>query len=426
MIEEPILKKKKTNKNRYIFFSILTLFLFVGVSYGLIFFVQEYQGSSLGLKTEILSVDISSNGVVALDDALPQKDADGLNNDKTTFSITNNSNTAVKVVISLEEDATSTMDSNNIRFAVFNDYFEIINLGNLGENDNILYEFNLGEGQEIYIDSTIWIDYYYSGSGETFSAKYKVEASNIDEYGTMYLKNLVNKNKGLYGVNEDGTLNDGTTEPYEYRYSGLNPDNYINFNNETWRIIGIVEGNIKIVREEVLEATSFGEDNIYDESNAFNTLNTYYETFDSVYQDMVYEGILNASNVTLSESFNEEWLGGGFFGKIGLLNVDDFVFSSSPEYYTSAINNSNISSTTWLTGTYLTMAQIVDTDNQIVAINNNIPTSVLVTDTSYGLKPCLYLRKDVSIISGNGTIDSPYEVMIVNEEIFPEDINPAG
>ena len=36
----------------------------------------------------------------------------------------------------------------------------------------------------------------------------------------------------------------------DYRYIGNNPNNYITFNNETWRIIGVFDGKIKIIRDE--------------------------------------------------------------------------------------------------------------------------------------------------------------------------------
>ena len=32
------------------------------------------------------------------------------------------------------------------------------------------------------------------------------------------------------------------------RYYGANPNNYVSFNNELWRIIGVIDGKIKIIR----------------------------------------------------------------------------------------------------------------------------------------------------------------------------------
>ena len=47
---------------------------------------------------------------------------------------------------------------------------------------------------------------------------------------------------GLYTIvhSADSTLQIGATESItEYRYRGASPKNYVTFNNETWRIIGI-------------------------------------------------------------------------------------------------------------------------------------------------------------------------------------------
>ena len=47
---------------------------------------------------------------------------------------------------------------------------------------------------------------------------------------------------GLYTIvhSADSTLQIGATESVtEYRYRGANPKNYVSFNNETWRIIGV-------------------------------------------------------------------------------------------------------------------------------------------------------------------------------------------
>lgn len=34
------------------------------------------------------------------------------------------------------------------------------------------------------------------------------------------------------------------------RYAGNNPNNYILFNNELWRVIGVFDGQLKLIRKE--------------------------------------------------------------------------------------------------------------------------------------------------------------------------------
>ena len=68
-----------------------------------------------------------------------------------------------------------------------------------------------------------------------------------------------NNDEGLIRLNQPATVQ--TPSLTEYRYSGSNDDvkNYVNFNNETWRIIGVfraddgtgnIENRVKIIREE--------------------------------------------------------------------------------------------------------------------------------------------------------------------------------
>ena len=41
------------------------------------------------------------------------------------------------------------------------------------------------------------------------------------------------------------------------RYYGSNPNNYVSFNNELWRIIGVFGNNVKLVRKDILWSLSW-------------------------------------------------------------------------------------------------------------------------------------------------------------------------
>ena len=44
-----------------------------------------------------------------------------------------------------------------------------------------------------------------------------------------------------------------TSSLIDYRYIGNTPNNYIIFNDETWRVIGVIEGKIKIIKDQSIE-----------------------------------------------------------------------------------------------------------------------------------------------------------------------------
>ena len=66
--------------------------------------------------------------------------------------------------------------------------------------------------------------------------------------------------KELYNDEEKRTANGlkkDTTSDANIRYVGANPNNYVEFNGEAWRIIGVFGSNLKLVRDDILTKYSF-------------------------------------------------------------------------------------------------------------------------------------------------------------------------
>ena len=124
-------------------------------------------------------------------------------------------------------------------------------------NDEVLDEDNytLASGSTIVTLKKEYIKSLPSGSHEILivsktggaSASFTVGEQNGPVLLNQKIMSLVGETVG-YGtvINENG-----------YRYSGSNPNNYITFNNETWRIIGIVDGYVKIIRNDYLGTFSW-------------------------------------------------------------------------------------------------------------------------------------------------------------------------
>ena len=81
--------------------------------------------------------------------------------------------------------------------------------------------------------------------------------------------------------------NKGTSTTHGIRYQGKNPDNYVWFNDELWRIIGNVpvcltsgcastENRVKLIRNDSIGAIKYGDDSTWMGSNIQNLLNTCY------------------------------------------------------------------------------------------------------------------------------------------------------
>ena len=106
---------------------------------------------------------------------------------------------------------------------------------------------------------------------------------------------IVTSGDGLYEVTHDDIdFEDAGWKNKEYRYAGVSPNNYLTFNDETWRIIGLVnvkindtiEQRVKIIKEESIGKFSWDSSSsninngrgINDWKNADlnNLLNNYY------------------------------------------------------------------------------------------------------------------------------------------------------
>ena len=106
----------------------------------------------------------------------------------------------------------------------------------------------------------------------------------------------------LYNNEETRTSNglkiDNTSDA-NIRYYGSNPNNYVRFNNELWRIIGVFGNNVKLVRSESLGSLSWdSSDSSINKGNGINQWGestdvngSYYEGADlQVYLNKMYYG----------------------------------------------------------------------------------------------------------------------------------------
>ena len=123
----------------------------------------------------------------------------------------------------------------------------------------------------------------FDGLKITNGTKENAEVKEITKptYGmkaTEYIANLLEYD----GV---GLKKDNTSDQ-NIRYYGSNPNNYVSFNNELWRIIGVFGNNVKLIRSEKLGNLSW--DSSASNINSSNGINQWGE---STYEDgSSYEG----------------------------------------------------------------------------------------------------------------------------------------
>ena len=81
----------------------------------------------------------------------------------------------------------------------------------------------------------------------------QVESITLPLNGKEYIEKLYNNELSRI---ENGLKKDNT-EDKNIRYYGSDPNNYVSFNNELWRIIGVFGDNVKLIRSESLASLSW-------------------------------------------------------------------------------------------------------------------------------------------------------------------------
>ena len=114
--------------------------------------------------------------------------------------------------------------------------------------------------------------------------KYKYEVDNCPNYLTTYIMDLYDNEETSI---ENGLKKDNTPDQ-NIRYYGSNPNNYVSFNNELWRIIGVFGNNVKLVRSEKLGDLSW--DSSEESINAGGGVNEWSQADLQVYLNKMYYG----------------------------------------------------------------------------------------------------------------------------------------
>ena len=152
----------------------------------------------------------------------------------------------------------------------------------------------------------------------------------MPEYGkgTTYIKALYD-NDVLRAAN--GLKKDNTSDA-NIRYEGSNPNNYVSFNDELWRIIGVFGDNIKLVRSEELGKLSWdssdssvnngGGVNEWSQADLKEYLNTMYYGGTSV---TCYAGRYNSTTTCPTGSLNStsKSMINNYTWNTGAINAED-------------------------------------------------------------------------------------------------------
>ena len=291
--------------------------------------------------------------------------------------------------------------------------------------------------------------------------------AKAEEIKTPVYGNAVNYVNGLYAYDASSNgLKKDTTSDANIRYVGANPKNYVEFNGEAWRIIGVFESNLKLVRDDKLTEYSFDNKttaqgietdygtNDWTKSYLREFLNDYYYGGKTITCHSEAIGAPIATNATItcpeinkinatakSMIQNTMWnLGGLSFEEgsvnelyikergtvvysnhetkssdyIGLIYPSDYVFASTDEScgqnpYDSTCKNNN-----WLYKgvSYWTISPIPSNTNGVFSVAGGGYLYGYSALSRGSIRPSVYLKSDIKIVSGSGTKDDAFKLEI--------------
>ena len=282
---------------------------------------------------------------------------------------------------------------------------------------------------------------------------------------TLYFeesKNATDTIESLYQDNQDILAYD---EANNLRYIGADPNNYVLFNNELWRIIGVfsedthgVSGEklVKIIKSESLGSMVWDSANTNDWSTASlqTTLNDDYlngsgsYTSNGIISDAAREMIetvtwklggtadyTSASNGLASHFYGYErgtivysgrpttWS-----GKVALMYPSDYGYATSGGSTTnresclakelsnwSSSSYSDCKNNDWLydsSAVTWTLTSNSSISNYVFSVTGSGYLSISNARYGYGVRPSIYLKSNIGISGGTGVSSDPYKLSI--------------
>ena len=222
----------------------------------------------------------------------------------------------------------------------------------------------------------------------------------------------------------------------DIRYYGANPNNYVSFNNELWRILGVIDGKIKIIRNESIGSYAWTStlNNNWNNSSLKSYLNgDYYNSIDGTYKNMISEetyylgGPTSSNHETLTASgyYNAErdssqvYSGNPASTKqyIGLMYPSDYGYAAGSSCLSTALYNydggcynsdylfNNNGEWEWLQSP---RASYSNTAASLYS-TGYVGAGYIVTNPT-AVRPVLYLTSETQITGGDGSQGNAFKL----------------
>lgn len=195
-------------------------------------------------------------------------------------------------------------------------------------------------------------------------------------------------------------------------FKGTNPDNYVSFNNEKWRIIRInYDDTVKIIRNDILEQKAWDENG----SGYFNesSLNTY---LNNTYYNKIKNSNFLTKDIYCTGTLGDDYCESSLSSYVGLITANEYVEASMDTSCTllssSTCGNSNYLK---LSSNYYTLTRGKDSFDDVYIIKAGTLSNISsysndMTSAKLGIRPTVTLKSSVKIVGGSGTSNDPLKL----------------
>ena len=249
---------------------------------------------------------------------------------------------------------------------------------------------------------------------------------------TSYIKELSEVSSDDYETVSTSSVAYDNSNDKNLRYVGANPNNYVKFNNELWRIIGVVKTDDGTFTK-IIKDTSIGNykwsstDTNWTTSSIESYLNgTYYNSLNSEAKDLMTKVTWNLGDnngVSILETNSREFYNftlsnNTWEGYVGLIYPSDYLYATGLTRKECLTNNvldkytadSFCTKSNYLTSTnkMWTMTTYIDSDNKKEVFNTSNKIDHNSNIEEYEIKPVVFLTNNVMITEGSGEKTNPY------------------
>lgn len=239
--------------------------------------------------------------------------------------------------------------------------------------------------------------------------------------------NMCFLSNGIIDASEESDgLRVDPTDSTRYIYSGSNPNNYIDFNNQTWRIVSIEsDGRMKIVLDGYSSTAKYINSTSEKAKEFLTTLmyrnlntssSSFYSTLDSTYKSYIVKsgwnfGTVDQSTATTIGVLKAQEKNKSINLSVGLLNVTDFLLASSDN--TSATSKvdgyfyANTNNWLYKTPEYWFLNPHGDARVWLMRTTGRIYSEGATEEAA--IRPAVYLKAGL-YLTGSGTQEDKYRV----------------